>query len=120
MLFNNVEFYRDYNKINKAVTDATNLFGENVPYVKDRRIEGKVVIFDKHFIDGVILALTNGCMAMFNDTEAALFEDFLRSQDNYSFRDITYDNDDILVALDKWLLNLTLELDNPVINSCIK
>jgi hypothetical protein len=118
MLFNELEFYQDVEKMTKAIYGAKELFGENEPYVVERGIDGKVYIFNEHFITTVRGALTNGCMAKMNTDEEELFMAFIDYQNGSGARDITRDDNAVVEALDKWLVNSMNCIPNPVVNAC--
>lgn len=117
-MLNDIDFFGCSLQQNAAVYDAKEIFGENSPYIIENRIDGKVVIFNDHFIRCVRESLTTGCMAKMNSAEEILMDDFINYQNGNRYRDITRSNSDIMVALDKWMCNLVHCAPNPVVNSC--
>ena len=114
------EYFRDPVKIDNAIYLAKEFYEENEPYVLEHRMEGNVVIFNKHFIDTILEAFMNGCLAKMNGLEEELFFQFVDYEDQKEFRDISVTNDNILRALDQWLVNMSLGRENPYINECWK
>jgi len=111
--------FNDPEKTKKAVYDAKNLFSENVPYTIEYRLgDKKTYIFAEHFINGIIKAFTTDCMDNLNNSEREVLNQFISYEDGKSYRDITNEEDEAMAALDKWLYNMTMNLDNPKINGC--
>ena len=118
MLFDEMDFYRDVEKMDRAIYKTKELFGESEPFVIEKRLDGSVVIFSVHFITTAREAMSTGCMAKMDEIETLLFEKFIRYQNNRSHRDITKAEGDILVALDEWFQDDVNCIPHPVINAC--
>jgi len=93
--------------INFGIAVAKELLGENLPYTIEKRLDGDVVIFNKHFINTFLEALTTGCIAKMNETEKDILFKYIDYQ-NKLLNDTTpsdMDNETKLVIeyLDKWL-----------------
>jgi len=101
-----------------AVVAAKELFGENDPYIVERFLGGKVIIFNIHFITTVREAMTTGCMAKMNTAEENLFTKFIRYQEGSVYRDITQGEDEVMEALDAWLVRGVGCQTQPVVNGC--
>jgi len=105
-------------RVTAAVFLTKELFGESDPYVVETRLDGKVIIFNKHFIEVTREAMTTGCMAKMNASETTLFRDFIEYQNGASERDITRGDDDVLDALDQWFMDDIHCVPHPVANDC--
>ena len=101
-----------------AVEDCKEIFGENIPYVTEDRVGGRVIIFNDHFLETVREALTTGCVARMNASELLVFNDFVRYEDKATYRDITNSDDYIAEALDEWLTREVMCLSHPYVNEC--
>lgn len=117
-ILNDFEFFSDTKKIDVAVADAKQTFGENTPYVIETKITGKTILFNTHFITTIREALTTGCMAKMSSNEELLFLDFISYQNGDGFRDISSNVNDILKALDIWMTNELKCIPNGAVNSC--
>ena len=104
--------------MNAAVADAKEIFGENLPYITEYRMDGKVYIFNDHFIRVSREAMTNDCMAKMNEAETELFLAFIDYQNGLGYRDITSDDTDVVEALDQWYVDDINCVPHPVMNSC--
>lgn len=117
-MLNDIAFFTNAEKQNASIYDAKELFGENVPYIVERRITGKVIVFNDHFIRTAREAMSTGCMAKMNMAETDLFIKFVEYQDNNIFRDITSTTDQALVALNEYMVNEVYLFNNDVVNQC--
>jgi len=117
-MLSDYNLFLDNTTMNEAVFAAKELFGENVPYTIEQRLEGAVIIFDTHFMETLREALSSGCMAKMNSNEEELFIRFVEYQNGHSYRDISELNVDIMGALDTWLTNLVMCIPNAEINGC--
>ena len=118
MLFDAMTIYRDPNKVTAAIADAKELFGENTPYTVEHRMDETVVVFNPHTISTIREALSTGCMAKMNAAEEELFIKFIDYQNGTTYRDITVDYNDVLGALDRWLMDELLCNPHPTLNAC--
>jgi len=117
-MLNDVFFYNCTPKQDARIQDAKNIFGENLPYIIEKRMAGNVVIFNDHFISACREAFTTGCLAKMNSMEVDLFERFVKFQNGVNYRDITTSENEVMTALDKWFMDDIHCLSHPVINEC--
>ena len=106
------------NEINMLMSDAKQLFGENTPYIIERRLEGSTIIFSEHFISCLREALTTGCMAKMDSEEERMFLAWTGFESANVSRDIATAGEDVMEALDKWMANLAMCKPNPIMNNC--
>ena len=117
-MLNDIDFFGCAVQQNMAIRDSKEIFGENTPYTIENRFDGKIVVFDDHFIRCVRETLTTGCMAKMNAAEELLMADFVNYQNGDRYRDITRSTSDVMVALDEWMVNLVYCNQNPIVNDC--
>ena len=119
MLLRNGNYYLQDSEItDKSIANAKQLFGENLPYVIEHRFGEKIHIFNGHFIQTLREALTTGCMAKMNNAEVTLTRKFVEYQNQSFYRDITTRDNEVVVALDKWLMDDVMCNEHPKINEC--
>lgn len=118
MALNDSWFFDDNQELQDSVYDAKELFGENTPYRIELRMSGNVTIFNDHFIRTAREALTNGCMAKMSTVESALFIRFVEYQNGSDYRDITREDNEVLVALDQWFMDDLNNIPHPGVNAC--
>jgi len=117
-MLNDISFFSNVLKSNAAISSSKQLFGENVPYTIERKITGKVVIFNDHFIRTAREAMSTGCMAKMNMTETNLFLRFIEFQNNNVYRDITDPSDIVLTSLNDYMMNAVYLTNQLVVNGC--
>ena len=117
-MLNDLAFFNNPIKQNAAIYDIKEVFGENVPYIIEKRLGGKVIIFNDHFIRTAREAMTTGCMAKMNEQEVLLFERFVKYEDGSSYRDITNVENEVVAALDQWFMDDLRCNAHPVVNQC--
>ncbi len=112
------EFFKDDVKVDTGIYLAKEIFGENIPYIFEQRLDGQTIVFSEHFIRTSREAMTTGCMAKMNSEEEELFQDFVDYQDGSVLRDISGRDDSVLVALDEWFNGDVFCYNHPVLNEC--
>ena len=117
-MLNDLPFMLDKDMADKAVADAKELFGENLPYTVEYRLNGRTIMFNDHFIKSVREALSTDCMAKMNAAEIQLFERFIAYQNGSMYRDITKSDNEVVKALDEWLMDDLNCKSHPVVNEC--
>jgi len=117
-MLNDIAFFANSEKQNASIYSAKELFGENRPYEIERTIQGKVIVFNEHFIRTAREAMSTGCMAKMNMAETDLFLRFVEYQNNNIYRDITEQSDIVLEALNEFMVNSLLLIDNVAVNGC--
>jgi len=115
MLFSK-DFHTNIDKMDAAVVDSKEVFGENVPYIKEYRFGGTIIIFSAHFIRTTREAMSSDYMAKMNETEVALFNKFVEYQNGSSYRDISTEDNDVVASLDAWFMDDINGVTHPVIN----
>jgi tRNA U34 2-thiouridine synthase MnmA/TrmU len=61
----------------RGIQIAKELLGENLPYVVERRLNGDVVVFNEHFVDTAIEAMSTDCIAKMNACEQNVMFDYM-------------------------------------------
>jgi len=96
-----------HHSINFGIAVAKELLGENLPYTIEKRLDGDIVIFNKHFINTFLEALTTGCIAKMNEKEKDILFKYIKHQDSLlnGVVDTELDTETRLVIkfIDKWL-----------------
>jgi len=96
-----------HHSINFGIAIAKELLGESLPYTIEKRLDGDVVIFNDHFINTFLEALTTGCIAKMNEKEKNILFKYIKYQNNLlnGVTDIDVDTETKLVIkfIDKWL-----------------
>jgi len=110
--------FQDPVKVTTAINDAKEIFGENTPYSIEHRLGEDIVVFNKHFTDTVKIALTNGCMAKMNAAEVTLLQAYISFVEGTELRDITESGNDVLKALDEWLVLDVAGIHHVEVNDC--
>ena len=113
-----VNFYSDVDMVNFSVYKAKELFAENEPYTRERRIDGEIVIFNIHFLTSVREAFTTECVAKMSPAEETVFFDYIKYQNETDQRDITNRDDEVMKALDEWIIAELACEAQPEVNSC--
>jgi len=90
------------------------LFSEKQAYVTENRLDGKITVFPETFIRVFREALSTDCMAKMSEAEYKLAMDFIEYQNTGVI------NDEAVVDLDSWVMNIINCDPNPVINGCYK
>jgi len=117
-MLNDLILYNDAERMTVAVYDAKEIFGENAPYTTELKADGKVVIFNTHFITCLREALSTGCMAKMDTEEEIVFQQFVKYQSGASYRDITLEVSEVMEALDAWLIRALDMEEQPQVNVC--
>lgn len=117
-MLNDIDFFSNTAQMDLAVEDAKEIFGENLPYVIEKRVDGRTVIFNDHFIRTTREALSTGCLAKMNSMEVLLFEKWVAFENGSSYRDITKTDGNIVQALDAWFMDDLRCIAHPRVNSC--
>ena len=111
-------------RMDKAIYATKELLGESLPYVVENTIDGttkgKRIIFNEHFINTVIEALSTGCIAKMNTEEEDVFFNYLDYANAQGQPDNIADtkDKDVSIALNNWLTNILYCRPNPVMNAC--
>ncbi len=117
-MLNDIAFFANTEKQNASIASAKELFGGNVPYVIERTIDGRVVVFSDHFIRTSREAMSTGCMAKMNMSETNLWLRFVEYQNKKMFRDISDLSDEVLVTLSRFFVDEIYLLHHSEINEC--
>lgn len=117
-MLGDISFYSSDCKMNLAVADSKEIFGENQPYIIEYRLDGDIIIFNDHFIRTAREAMTTDCMAKMNEVEVELFQRFIEYQDGSEYRDISQEDNEIVAALDQWFIDDINCIAHPTTNAC--
>lgn len=114
-MLNDALWLNDPVKMNKAFDMAKATFGENLPYVLVRTMDGYTVKFTERFIDLVLIAMSTNSISEMTSDEREVLSSFIDYQNGSVDRDITVKVGEIPEALDQVLMNMVYNVPNEFI-----
>jgi hypothetical protein len=106
----------------RGIQIAKELLGENLPYVVEKRMSGEVIIFNDHFIDTTLEALTTDCIAKMNTAEQNVLFDYLEYLNSlwngYEYEHPYGTKKEVVEALDKWIIDEVQCNGHDEVNAC--
>ncbi len=127
-----INFSTDIEKQRLAMADSILLFGEAVPYTKEKRLNGDYYIFPSKFTNDIMEAFTTGCMSRMSEQEqnfTMLFVEWQQWLEDNSYTagseedrqnssvEITKERG-ALEALNNWVVDELACNPHPEMNSC--
>ena len=106
----------------RGIQIAKELLGENLPYVVERRLNGDVVVFNEHFVDTAIEAMSTDCIAKMNACEQNVMFDYMEylnsKLNGYQYEHPYGTKQDVVEAFDRWIMDELQCKEHPVVNAC--
>ena len=96
----------------ETIDDLQALFSEKQAYVTEKRLSGDVYVFPETYIRVLRESFVNDCLSKMGEEEYQLTMDFIEYQNTGAI------NNEAVVELDKWLVNIVNCEPNPVANGC--
>ena len=107
------KLYDDIDKVDSAIDDAKELFGENKPYETIRKIDSELIIFNDHFIIEFIKMLGDEDLSGMSQSESSIAYDFIDYMNGKIAGEIVVSTNEAMIQLDKYLVDELMQLEHP-------